>query len=296
MKTEQLKAVVCIVQHGSFSKASESLFISKQALLKQISSLEAELGFDLFARNSKGVGLTKAGQKFHEELKKQMARMDTLVENCRAIAMNDKIIRIANPSHPKLVLEKAMDAFSMKYPDVMQEIVYINAAENPIHGLLDNLYDISVLSNRPEYIRTAGIASTPVGKHPCHCLMTKSNPLSTRETISLGDIADYKIGLHKLTRKIDIIQELQRINPAIDIVESIGDEIKFIFNLCFTGGVYISKAYFVKTLSPLIAIPLAPDFPDNIGVFYRENPPEILLEFIEQVKEMYTENYPSYVG
>lgn len=289
MKTEQLKAVISITQHGSFTRASESLFISKQALLKQVSALEAELGFDLFARTSKGVGLTKAGHKFHEELKKQMARMDTLIENCRAIAMNDKIIRIANPSNPKLVLERAMDAFSMRYPEVTQEVVYISSDDNPMAGLLDNMYDISVVTSRPEYIATAGIANTPVGQHPCHCLMTKSNPLSGRKTISLADVAGYKIGLNRLTRKIDIIQALQAINPAADIVESVGDEIKFIFNLCFTGGVYLSKAYFATALTPLVAVPLAPDFPDSISVFYRENPPDILVEFIEHVKAMYGE-------
>lgn len=289
MRSEEITAFILTAEYGSFSKASESLFISKQALLKQVTSLENELNIALLERNSKGVKLTKAGARFLEESKKLKAKMETLVEDCRSIAMNDKVIRIANPSHPKLVLEKAMEAFTAQHPDVLLEIVYINVAENPIAGLVDNAFDICVLTTHSEYM-IEGIASTPVGRNACHCLMTKSNPLSTRETISLADVAGYKIGVNRLTRKIDIIQALQKINPTVDIVESVGVETKFIFNMCFTGGVYISKAYFATLLSPLIAVPLKPDFPDNISAFYRKNPPEILAQFIEYVKAMYNED------
>ena len=49
---------------GSMARAAEELFLSKQAVKKQIDSLEAELGFPLFVRSSRGLELTEAAPAF----------------------------------------------------------------------------------------------------------------------------------------------------------------------------------------------------------------------------------------
>ena len=49
---------------GSMARAAEELFLSKQAVKKQIDSLEAELGFSLFVRSSRGLALTQAGRQW----------------------------------------------------------------------------------------------------------------------------------------------------------------------------------------------------------------------------------------
>lgn len=291
MKFEQLKVLLIVAESGSFSKASEHLFISKQALLKQITSLEAELGFALFNRSSKGVNLTEAGQYLYTESKKLLGKWDSVVDNCCAIAAKHNIIRIANPTHPRLVLEKAIEHFALKYPEVQQEIVYISPTDNPIDGLLNNLFDICALTTHPEY-NVDGIDSTPIGVHSTYCLMTKTNPLAKHKSVSLEDIAHCRIGVNKIGRKMDIIQALQAMNPNVDVVQCVGDEPQFIFNMCFTGGVYISKAYYAKSMPPLAAIPIRPDFPDYISLFYREKPSGILIKFIEQVKTIYHEDQP----
>ena len=47
MNDSQLRAFVEVASCGSFSKAADKLFLSKQALKKQIDALEHELGFTL---------------------------------------------------------------------------------------------------------------------------------------------------------------------------------------------------------------------------------------------------------
>ncbi|MDR1389552.1 MAG: LysR family transcriptional regulator, partial [Treponema sp.] len=49
MNSYQVKTFACVVEQGSFNKASEILFTSKQALIKQIQALEEELGIVLFS-------------------------------------------------------------------------------------------------------------------------------------------------------------------------------------------------------------------------------------------------------
>lgn len=48
MYNPQLDTFVCVVESGSFSKAADKLYISPPAVIKQINSLEASLGLQLF--------------------------------------------------------------------------------------------------------------------------------------------------------------------------------------------------------------------------------------------------------
>ena len=50
MYNPQLDTFICVVEAGSFSKAADKLYISLPAVIKQINSLENNLGVQLFAR------------------------------------------------------------------------------------------------------------------------------------------------------------------------------------------------------------------------------------------------------
>ena len=50
MYNPQLDTFICVVEAGSFSKAADKLYISPPAVIKQINSLENNLGVQLFAR------------------------------------------------------------------------------------------------------------------------------------------------------------------------------------------------------------------------------------------------------
>lgn len=64
MELRQLRYFLAIAEFGSFSKASEKVFIAQSALSHQMAQLEAELGAALFIRQARGVILTDAGQRF----------------------------------------------------------------------------------------------------------------------------------------------------------------------------------------------------------------------------------------
>ncbi|MHB9095016.1 MAG: LysR family transcriptional regulator [Eubacteriales bacterium] len=55
MDLHQLKAFYRVSRCGNFSRAAEDLFMSQPALSRQISSLEATVGTQLFHRNGRGV-------------------------------------------------------------------------------------------------------------------------------------------------------------------------------------------------------------------------------------------------
>ena len=63
----QLRYFQALVEHGSFSRAAESVHISQPALSLQIRELEATLGEPLVERESRGVLLTRIGKEVHEQ-------------------------------------------------------------------------------------------------------------------------------------------------------------------------------------------------------------------------------------
>ena len=61
----QLRYFKAVVEHGSFSRAAESVYISQPALSLQIRELEDSLGSALLERESRGVILTPLGREVH---------------------------------------------------------------------------------------------------------------------------------------------------------------------------------------------------------------------------------------
>ena len=61
----QLRYFQAVVEHGSFSRAAESVHVSQPALSHQIGDLESALGAPLLERESRGVVLTPLGREAH---------------------------------------------------------------------------------------------------------------------------------------------------------------------------------------------------------------------------------------
>lgn len=61
MTLQNLKYVVAVAEHGSFSAAAKALYISQSTLSSAIKELEAELGTQLFLRSNRGIQPTPDG-------------------------------------------------------------------------------------------------------------------------------------------------------------------------------------------------------------------------------------------
>ncbi|MBQ3930783.1 MAG: LysR family transcriptional regulator, partial [Firmicutes bacterium] len=62
MEFKQLNVFLTVSDEHSFLRASQALFVSRQAVGKTIDQLEEELGMKLFVRGQNGVQLTPAGK------------------------------------------------------------------------------------------------------------------------------------------------------------------------------------------------------------------------------------------
>ena len=67
MYNPQLDTFIAVADAGSFNKASEKLYVSPNAVMKQMNLLESNLGLHLFERTHRGLQLTPAGQSLYHD-------------------------------------------------------------------------------------------------------------------------------------------------------------------------------------------------------------------------------------
>ncbi|HEY6758116.1 MAG TPA: LysR family transcriptional regulator [Baekduia sp.] len=83
MELRHLRYFVAIAEEGSFTRAAERLWVAQPGLSTQIRRLESELGVQLFARHTRGVDLTAAGELFLERARTALAAADAALATGR---------------------------------------------------------------------------------------------------------------------------------------------------------------------------------------------------------------------
>ncbi|MEU4620979.1 LysR family transcriptional regulator [Actinoplanes sp. NPDC023801] len=76
MEIRQLSYVEAVARYGGFTRAAERLHVAQSAVSSQVRALEVELGVTLFARTTRKVALTPAGEMFVARARRILAELD----------------------------------------------------------------------------------------------------------------------------------------------------------------------------------------------------------------------------
>ena len=141
MYNSQLETFICVVESGSFSKAAEKLFISSPAVIKQINSLEASLGLQLFNRTHRGLVMTEAGKSIYNDARYVIDYCRESVKRAKdAMQISDDVIRVGiSPVTPPQIFVELWPEIQRLYPDMKFQLVpFENTTENA-REILGNL-------------------------------------------------------------------------------------------------------------------------------------------------------------
>lgn len=284
MNDKQLRTFITVADSNSFSQAEEVLFFSRQAIQKQVQSLEAELGFALFVRTTQGIKLTSAGEAFYEGVKKILFYGEKLIKDCRCLAQIQQKIRIGNPNQPRPILGDVFSEFAKRYPGVKQEIVFVKSAEK-VQMVRDGTLDIAQHYSS-DICENDGLECMKLCDLPYKCIIATNHVLASRKNITIEDLSGCMIGLWRKTTQT-LISELTDPKHNIRIVEYEHNETKNIISFCYSGGIYISRAYFVNDLSPLVTIPLDCGITEECCLIYKKDHSSLVDDFISTAKSMF---------
>lgn len=166
---KQFQYFIKIVEEGSFTAASEKLFIAQSALSRQIKLLEEEIDFQLFDRTDKKVKLTAAGEVFYKKIKDNMHYLNEIIGVSKNIAEGkNRQIKI---SHSSSIIMDDRKIQILKEISLTQQINFeINtlSSEHQILALLNGEIDIGLI--RPPVRHTLEeITTLKLYEQPLYC-------------------------------------------------------------------------------------------------------------------------------
>lgn len=85
MELKQWRCFVTLAEIGNIRRAASLLALSQPALSVRIQRLEKELGYSLFERQARGVGLSERGRRLLPHARQLLARATEMDESARAI-------------------------------------------------------------------------------------------------------------------------------------------------------------------------------------------------------------------
>jgi DNA-binding transcriptional LysR family regulator len=287
MNDKQLKSLIKTVEYGSFSMAAEAIFLSKQALKKQIDALEEEVGFSLLVRTHQGISLTPAGEEFCRGTRKILDEMNSVTKKCKELAFHEQIIRIEAPNHPRLLLENTLGEFMRRFPYIKQQII-LQSSTKIIDDIIEDRTDVAEYTYRSD-VENSGVQYLKLFPLSFKCLVAPSHPLAGNKTIQLKELSGYRVGLHM--KNTDLLSRMNECCRDLS-PEVMGNDMQKIINICYNGGIFISKAYFLNSMQPLIPIRLETDLIPMAIILYRQSPSPIVREFLSVVQDIYPQESP----
>lgn len=121
---DAMQAFVRVVETGSFTKAAETLGISKTAVTQLIQQLEARLRVQLLHRTTRKVNATADGMAYYESAIRLLADLDDAENGLSAATASPKgKLRVDVPSPlARIILIPALPAFHARYPDIQLDM------------------------------------------------------------------------------------------------------------------------------------------------------------------------------
>jgi DNA-binding transcriptional LysR family regulator len=161
----QLKAFSLIAHHRSFMQAAAELHLTPSAVSLQIKELEESTGLPLFARNGKGVTLTRAGELLLVDVHRALAALqhaDDTLTRLRSAATG--VVSVGMVSNAKYFLPKVLARFHERHRDVELQLSVGNR-EQLVDQIRRGQIDLAIMGPPPADLeaRSEAFATHPFG-------------------------------------------------------------------------------------------------------------------------------------
>ena len=197
MNLLHVKYAVEVARLGSLSKAAQSLMIAQPNISRSIKDLESDLGITIFQRNARGMVLTPEGEEFIDYAQDILLRIDKMEQSYRDGSHKKRKFSIAVPRAS--YISDAFAAFSQNLGDGGVEIYYHETnSKECIKRVLENEYKLGIVRYAEGYdkqykamLEDKGLESELIAEFSYALIMSRDNPLSSREVIRFDDLAPY---------------------------------------------------------------------------------------------------------
>lgn len=197
MNILHVKYAAEVARLGSLNKAAEALMIAQPNISRSIKELEADLGITIFQRSAKGMELTPDGEEFMDYARDVLHRIETIEQSYRDGSHKKRRFSVSVPR--ACYISDAIAEFSKNIGKGGVEIYYKETnSKKTIKKLTENEYKLGIIRYSEAYDRyyksmleEKGLAWELVAEFSYVLIMSRDNPLASKETITVEDLADY---------------------------------------------------------------------------------------------------------
>jgi DNA-binding transcriptional LysR family regulator len=184
----QLRYFAAVAEELHFGRAAERVGIAQPPLTQQIQKLERDLGYPLFARNSRRTSLTEVGRVLLDETRRLMSGFDGAIEHARRAGRGEMgQLRVGTPPSVMLTrLPSVIRKYRRQYPDVS-----FNLREASTGAILRELQsgalDVGFLR---EAEPGEELASEAVLREPVMAVLPSAHPLARKSHLTLRQLSN----------------------------------------------------------------------------------------------------------
>jgi DNA-binding transcriptional LysR family regulator len=287
MYNRHLKTFIQVADSGSFMKAAEAMYISANAVTKQINLLESHLNLKLFERSTQGLILTDSGKLIYSEAKKLIRHSDSVLRKAQELEQQKPaVIRVGvSLMNPVNLLMRQWTKASEKYPNMKLEVVPFEDTVDRFNQILDNLgktVDLIPCPYQNDYwgdrYNSFHLMDLPV------CVsFARTHPLAEKTKLTMEDLHGENLILKKnvcYPNGRRLYDDFMERHPQIHLVDV--DYYEFnTFNQIVSNNSFILSAECWSNVHPLLTtVPLELDYRVPYGLIYSKEPSKEVLQFI----------------
>lgn len=287
-----LDTFLTVADCGSFTKASEQLYISPTAVMKQINTLEKHLDLKLMERTPAGVVLTAAGKIIYRDAKFIMDYSQKSIEEARAASHTYDTTfcvgtSLLNPAKPFMDLWYRVNK---DFPDYKLHLVPF---EDNHAGILS---EIKKLGEKFDFL--IGVCDSkawlslcqflPLGRYKKMIAVSRGHRLAGKKCIDVQDLYGETLMLvpHGDSGVNDFIRnDLEKNHPQIHLEDTPQFYDMSVFNRCAeTNNVLLTIECWQDVHPGLVSIPVNWAYSIPYGLLYSLDAPADVLRFVNAVK------------
>lgn len=199
MDIRDLKCFIRIYEMKSFSRASQNLYLTQQALSKMIKNLEEEIGIKLFIREKHGVKPTPTGDLLYEKSVPLIGEFDKIpidLQNSYNLAQGTVKVGM-HKGLDVLYYSDILFGFNRKYPNIHIDITTMPGKESE-WTVYEDVVDFATVIlpvNERKFVFQKMFEDELVA------LVHRDNPLSRQSALRYKDLAGENILLPDETNK-----------------------------------------------------------------------------------------------
>ncbi|PIO83344.1 hypothetical protein BSQ39_07145 [Loigolactobacillus backii] len=218
-----MKTFLLVSQLGSFEKAANVELRSQRAVSKKMTSLENELGIQLFDRRTNRIKLTVAGQYFVGTVQDLLQSYQSAVQQLQDVQQHNAVLRIGYFSiFEAALLHRSLKKLQEKRPAtqfVLQELSNEHLTESIVNGNLDLAlsinYGIDPLADTPK------LGSFDLYQNQMVLGVSPLNPLANKKVVEQADLQGKDILYYSPEGSTFLLESFLFNNPSIQNYEHV---------------------------------------------------------------------------